>query len=113
MIKTGQMKFGPAGDSTTAILALVESLEEELADTKQKFGSLVLDFEELRKRAAQEVKRDAAAQKARLVSELLPIVNNLQRISIQAPEVYDPLGLLVRKLSQQLRVVLDDHARGC
>ena len=54
---------GPAGDSTRAVMAYVKSLKEDLASAQDKFLRLAADFDNFKKRSAQEGDRRATAQK--------------------------------------------------
>ena len=57
----------------------VRALKAELAAEKERFLRLAADFDNLRKRVAQESERRAAVQKKAFILELLPIIYNLER----------------------------------
>jgi len=69
----------PSNDSTTAIMSAVESLRAELAEQQNNYLRLAADFDNYRKRTAQETERRAAAQKEAFIRELLPVIDNLER----------------------------------
>jgi hypothetical protein len=57
----------------------VRTLKAELAAEKERFLRLAADFDNFRKRIAQESERRAAVQKKAFILELLPILDNLER----------------------------------
>jgi molecular chaperone GrpE len=57
----------------------VKALKAELAAEKERFLRLAADFDNYRKRVAQESERRAEAQKKAFILELLPIIDNLER----------------------------------
>lgn len=66
-------------DGAQALLEDFKSLEAELAKEKDLYLRLAADFDNFRKRSAQEAERRAAAQKEAFIRELLPIIDNLER----------------------------------
>ena len=57
----------------------VRALKAELAAEKDRFLRLSADFDNFRKRVAQESERRATVQKKAFILELLPIIDNLER----------------------------------
>jgi molecular chaperone GrpE len=57
----------------------VKALKAELAAEKDRFLRLAADFDNFRKRVAQESERRAEVQKKAFILELLPIIDNLER----------------------------------
>ena len=57
----------------------VRALKAELAAEKERFLRLAADFDNFRKRIAQESERRAEVQKKAFILELLPIIDNLER----------------------------------
>jgi molecular chaperone GrpE len=57
----------------------VRALKAELAAEKERFLRLAADFDNFRKRVAQEGERRAEVQKRAFILELLPIIDNLER----------------------------------
>jgi molecular chaperone GrpE len=100
----------PAGDSTGAIVACVESLKEDLANTQEKFVRLAADFDNFKKRNAQETERRARAQKQDFIRELLPAIDNLERaLAVDDAASLEPLRAGVRMTLQQLHQLLRQH----
>jgi molecular chaperone GrpE len=63
----------------TAEVPEVKALKAELAAEKDQILRLAADFDNFRKRVAQESERRAEAQKKAFILELLPIIDNLER----------------------------------
>jgi molecular chaperone GrpE len=101
---------GPAGDSTRAVTACVKSLEAELASAQEKFLRLAADFDNFKKRSAQEADRRATAQKSGFIRELLPVIDNLERaLTVDASASPDQLRTGVHMTLQQFRQFLRRH----
>jgi molecular chaperone GrpE len=100
----------PAGDSTRAVVACVESLKKELANTQEKFVRLAADFDNFKKRYAQESDRRARAQKQGFIRELLPVIDNLERaLAVDDAASLEPFRAGVRMTLQQLHQLLRQH----
>lgn len=100
----------PAPDSTRALKAGVKSLEEDLAATQEKFLRLAADFDNYKKRAAQENDRRAAAQKETFIRELLPVIDNLQRaLTVNPSASPEQLRAGVHMTLEQLQQLLRQH----
>jgi molecular chaperone GrpE len=56
-----------------------EVFELEMADQKDRYLRLVADFDNYRKRMNLEMGQRAAAQKEKLMQDLLPVLDNLER----------------------------------
>jgi molecular chaperone GrpE len=56
-----------------------EVFELEMADQKDRYLRLVADFDNYRKRMTLEMGQRAAAQKEKLMQDLLPVLDNLER----------------------------------
>jgi molecular chaperone GrpE len=85
-------------------------LKQELAEQKDRYLRLAADFDNFRKRTAQETERRAAAQKESLIHELLPVIDNLERALTASPSVSsEQLHQGVDMILQQLRQVLKHH----
>ena len=56
------------------------SLEQQLAVERERYLRLAADFDNYRKRMAREMDRRAASQKEALVRDLLPAIDNLERV---------------------------------
>ena len=77
-----QAVVSPNGDAEISpergVIA-AEVFELEMADQKDRYLRLVADFDNYRKRTTLEMGRRAAAQKEKLIQELLPVLDNLER----------------------------------
>ena len=94
-----------SGDSPPADLALAEAARDEyLADLQR----VAAEFENYRKRAVREQERLVAHAHERLVRELLPVLDDLER-TLEAAERHEEAALVegVRLVEQSLRKVLE------
>jgi molecular chaperone GrpE len=87
----------------------VDLLKEELAETREKFLRLAADFDNYKKRAAQENDRRASAQKRSFISELLPVVDNLERALSVDSASSEQLRAGVHMTLQQIHQLLRRH----
>src|SRR5260370_27112387 len=87
-----------------------KSLEAELASQKDLYLRLAADFDNFRKRVAQEADGRAAAQKEAFIRELLPVIDNLER-ALASAESSSPEQLRqgVQMTLQQLHQILRRH----
>jgi molecular chaperone GrpE len=84
-----------------------ESPDKELLEQKERYLRLAADFDNFRKRTAQETERRAAAKKEALIHELLPAIDNLERAFAVGPNTsFDQLLQGVGMILQQLRGIL-------
>jgi len=84
-----------------------ESADKELLEQKERYLRLAADFDNFRKRTAQETERRAAAKKEALIHELLPAIDNLERALAVGPNTsFDQLLQGVDMILQQLRGIL-------
>jgi len=84
--------------------------EAELARQKDRYLRLAADFDNFRKRSAQEADRRAAAQKEAFILELLPAIDNLERaLATNASASPEQLRHGVHLTLQQLRQLLQRH----
>jgi molecular chaperone GrpE len=94
---------GNAGPDTTVP-------QTELAMQKDRYLRLAADFENFRKRTAQETERRAAAQKEAFIRELLLVIDNLERaLGADASTSSEQLREGVRLTLQQLHQLLRRH----
>lgn len=98
-----------AKSETTAAPEL-STLKAELAAERDRCLRLAADFDNYRKRIAQESERSAAAQKKAFIQELLPIIDNLER-AVGSDVSTSPEQLLrgVKMTLQQLNRLLHSH----
>ena len=86
------------------------TLEAEIAEQKDRYLRLAADFDNYRKRLAQEIERRAAAQKEEFIRELLPVIDNLERaLAAGASASPEQLRQGVRMTLQQLHQLLSRH----
>ncbi len=95
-------------DGAKALMEDFQSLEGELARQKDLYLRLAADFDNFRKRSAQETERRAAAQKEAFIRELLPIIDNLERALLNAStssseQLREGVQLTLQQLQQLLR----------
>ena len=83
----------PIDAAVNALAGDLAAMESELARQKELYIRLAADFDNFRKRSAQENERRAAAQKEAFILELLPAIDNLERA----------LGAIVSASPEQLR----------
>jgi len=66
-------------DAADALNDDLKAMASELARQKDLYLHLAADFDNFRKRTAQETDRRASAQKEAFILELLPVIDNLER----------------------------------
>ena len=95
----------PAGDSPRDDLAKTEAERDEYLDLLQRTKA---DFENYRKRAMRDQERLIAHAHERLVRELLPVLDDLER-SLEAAERHEEAALVegVRLVERSLRKALE------
>jgi len=84
------------------------ALQRELATEKERHLRLAADFENFKKRTAQEMDRRATAQKEALVRDLLPVIDNLERavasaLSASVGHMYEGIQITWQQLIQVMR----------
>ena len=96
-------------DTAKALVTDIESLETELTRQKDLHLRLAADFDNFRKRTAQDTGRRAAAQKEAFIRELLPVIDNLERAVTNHQSAREQLRQGVRMTLQQLHHLLRQH----
>ena len=97
-------------DGAKTLMEDLKSLEGELARQKDLYLRLMADFDNFRKRSAQDTDRRAAAQKEAFIRELLPVIDNLERaLSNAFASSPEQLREGVKLTLQQLNQLLDRH----
>jgi len=87
--------------------APTDALVQELTEQKDRYLRLAADFDNFRKRTAQETDRRAAAKEEELIHELLPVIDNLERALAVGPDTsFVQLLQGVDMILQQLRRLL-------
>ncbi|MDB6017967.1 MAG: Heat shock protein GrpE [Pedosphaera sp.] len=95
-------------DAAKALMGDLGMLETELANQKNLYLRLAADFDNFRKRTAQEMERRAAAQKEAFIRDLLPVIDNLERAlnpkTDTSPEqLREGVQMTLQQLKQLLR----------
>jgi len=93
----------PSGDSKPAA-----EEPNELALLKDRFLRLAADFDNFRRRTAQEADRRAASQKESFIHDLLPTLDNFER-ALDAESSHDQLREGLQITLQQLQQLLRKH----
>ncbi len=97
-------------DGANTLMEDLKSLEGELAKQKDLYLRLAADFDNFRKRSAQDTDRRAAAQKEAFIRELLPVIDNLERaLSNASASSSEQLREGVQMTLQQLHQLLRRH----
>jgi len=86
-------------------------LSKELAAQKDRYLRLAADFDNFKRRTAQEAERRAAAQKDAFIGELLPVMDNLERALASPSSLTQQIRTGVEMTLQQLCQLLQRH--GC
>jgi molecular chaperone GrpE len=86
----------------------LEALKADLASQKDRSLRLAADFDNFRKRTAQEADRRAAEQKEAFICELLPVIDNLERALASDPsaspqQLREGVQITLQQLNQLLR----------
>jgi molecular chaperone GrpE len=86
----------------------VRALKAQLATEKDRCLRLAADFNNFRKRTAQESERRAASQKKIFIQELLPIIDNLERALSNGPsgsreQLLQGVDMTLQQLNRLLR----------
>ena len=86
----------------------VRALKAELATEKDRCLRLAADFNNFRKRTAQESERRAASQKKGFIQELLPFIDNLERALSNGPsgsreQLLQGVDMTLQQLNRRLR----------
>jgi molecular chaperone GrpE len=101
----------PEAETLSATAANASAVQTELAAQKDRYLRLAADFENYKRRTAQESERRAAAQKDGFIVELLPVMDNLERALSARSSSADQLRAGVEMTLQQLDRLLRSH--GC
>jgi molecular chaperone GrpE len=97
-----------AAQTAEAESKYIVALQKQLAAEGERWLRLAADFENFKKRAAQELDKRATAQKDALVRDLLPIIDNLERALASAAaasvgHMYDGIQITWQQLIQVMR----------
>jgi molecular chaperone GrpE len=84
--------------------------QTELEKVKDSFLRLSADFQNARKRMAQDISRRAAIAKEEFIREFLPVIDNLERaLTGTANATQEQLRAGVKMTIQQLHQILQQH----
>jgi molecular chaperone GrpE len=90
--------------------AEASALKNDLVAEKDRYLRLAADFDNYRRRVAEESEHRTAAQKEAFIRELLPIIDNLERaVRSEATASFDQLLQGVKMTLQQLNRLLHKH----
>ena len=103
-LDSASASVGNAGPETA-------SLQQELAAQKDRCLRVAADFDNFKRRTAQEAERRSAAQKDAFIRELLPVMDNLERALAVTSNSTEQLRTGVEMTLQQLHQLLRRH--GC
>jgi molecular chaperone GrpE len=106
-------------DPEQALAGDLASLGTELTRQRDLYLRLAADFENFRKRTAQESERRGAAQKEAFMRELLPVIDNLERAvdnanSTPPGQQREGIAMVLEQVHQLLRRhgIESDESRG-
>ncbi len=109
-MNTNSSPSRPIDEAVNNLAGDLAEIQSELAWQKELYLRLAADFDNFRKRSAQETERRAAAQKETFILELLPVIDNLERaLAASASASPDQLRHGVHLTVQQLRQLLNRH----
>lgn len=97
--------------SIDPMTAKIIKLEAALADAKDAALRALAEAENVRKRTKKEIEDERRYGEGHLLSDLLPVIDNLSRAVASAEKQVDAAGLLqgVKLVMQQLDGVLNRH----
>jgi molecular chaperone GrpE len=92
---------------TTTLKDRIKKLEEEAEEASNRYLRLAADFDNYKKRARQEQAEVVQFANAELIARLLPVLDNLHRVLLNAPDGIDDgwvrgLQLTVQQLDEAL-----------
>lgn len=80
---------------------------DELAVLKDRYARLMADFDNFRKRVAREYEETVKRSNARLLEELLPVLDDLELALTKAPSADDPMVSGVKMVTDKFVSVLE------
>jgi len=88
-----------------------QDVAAELAETRDRLLRMTAELENYRKRASRELQQERKYAVLPLVSDLLPLIDNVKRAIEAAEKAGAPAALLdgVRLVSQQMESILGRH----
>src|SRR5437762_12679572 len=97
-------------DPVAALEAKLAAAEKDKKDNWDKYVRAVADLENSRKRQRRELEDARAESKIRVLKEMLPVVDNLERAIEHAVQTQDP-GAIVDGLKLVVRQFMHAFAR--
>ncbi len=107
-VDKGELEATPAGEVPEQGEQAAPTPAEELASVKDQLLRLAADFDNYRKRARREKEEFQKIATERLLRDILPVGDNLDRALSHAP-ANDPVATGVRMVSKQLLDVLASY----
>ncbi|MGN0457714.1 MAG: nucleotide exchange factor GrpE [Eubacterium sp.] len=83
------------------------TLEEQLADMRSQMLRTAAEYDNFRKRSAKEKEQTYSNAKGNVISELLPVIDNLERALLQETEDYEALKKGVQMTMDGLMATLN------
>jgi len=100
----------PVASAVDAASRDPDVLDKELASQNEAYLRLAADFDNFKKRTQRESGQRAAEEKESFISELLPILDNLERaLACERSTASEPLRVGVEMTLQQLGQLLHRH----
>jgi molecular chaperone GrpE len=101
----------PLDPDATICLSEVEKQQMELADAKKRTQLAQADLENYRKRIEREQQQERKYASMRLLRDLLPVLDNMQRAIEAAEQTEESASLLegFKLVAQQLETMLAQH----
>jgi molecular chaperone GrpE len=108
--KASGKKKKHARDEVKRLTAELKERAEEVKDFKDKYLRAVADLQNYRKRVRREIQEAYESSSDRLLCDILPVVDNLDR-ALDHPESSDPASFRdgVRMIRDMLKAVLEDE----
>jgi molecular chaperone GrpE len=97
----------PADAGPTEAVAAQPDLDAELAKVEDRWRRAVADLDNLRKRYVREVDRERAAERSRVATAWLPVVDNLERAIAHSGDQSDAIVAGVRSILDEGLQVLE------
>ena len=103
---TTELENPPASVADT-VLADPAILQKELAAQKEDYLRLAADFDNFKKRTRRDSERQAAAEKESFIRDLLPVLDNLERVlaseqSVSTEQLHQGVEITMQELGRLL-----------
>jgi molecular chaperone GrpE len=104
---TEEQAPSPQGDADTAVSTSTDARPEESSEPDQRLLRALADLDNLRKRYERELDRERGAERRRVASEWLPVVDDLERALDHAASESSALSTGVRAVYEHALAVLE------